>query len=176
MPDDASVGPATQTTPPAAEPTGWLTLATVSLGYLLVSWGMGPVSAILPTISADLRIDVTAAGWVMSSYFLLLVGTILVTGRIGDLIGHRRVFACGIAVFGAASIAAGLAGSLEPLVVARSIQGIGSAMVFGTSLALVSEAIPTERRGVAIGILTMSSGAAALVGVAFSVYAAQHLS
>ncbi len=156
--------------------TGWFTLATVSLGYLLVSWGMAPISAILPTISADLRIDVTAAGWVMNSYFLLLVGTILVTGRVGDLIGHRRVFACGIVIFGVASVLAGLANRLEPLVVARSIQGIGSAMVFGTSLALVTEAMPTARRGIAIGVLTMSSGAAALVGVAFSVYAAQQLS
>lgn len=162
--------------PGTSEPTGWLTLATVSLGYLLVSWGMAPISAILPTISADLRIDVAAAGWVMNSYFLLLVGTILVTGRVGDLIGHRRVFACGIAVFGAASIAAGLMDRLEPLVVARSVQGIGSAMVFGTSLALVTEAVPAARRGIAIGVLTTSSGAAALVGVAFSVYAAQHLS
>ena len=167
---------ASAATPAATGPTGWLTLATVSLGYLLVSWGMAPVSAILPTISADLRIDVTAAGWVMNSYFLLLVGTILVTGRVGDLIGHRRVFACGIAVFGAASVVAGLADRLEPLVVARSIQGVGSAMVFGTSLALVTEAVPAARRGIAIGILTMSAGAAALAGVAFSVYAAQHLS
>ena len=178
MPND--VPTATNPTPPQATagmtPRGWVALATVSLGYLLVSWGMAPISAILPTISAELQIDVTAAGWVMNSYFLLLVGVILVTGRVGDLIGHRRVFACGIAIFGIASVAAGLASRLEPLVVARSIQGLGSAMVFGTSLALVTEAVPSSRRGIAIGILTMSSSAAALVGVAFSVYAAQHLS
>ncbi len=155
---------------------GWSTLATVSLGYLLVSWAMAPISAILPTISADLQIDVTAAGWVMNSYFLLLVGTILITGRIGDLLGHRRVFAYGILIFGIASLASGLANALGPLVVARAIQGIGAAMVFGTSLALVAEAVPNARRGMAIGILTMSSGASSLLGVAFSAYAAENLS
>ena len=168
---------------PAAAPAGasmprggWTTLATVSLGYLLVSWGMGPVSSILPTISADLQVDVTAAGWIMNSYFLLLVGAILITGRIGDLIGHRRVFTGGVAVFGIAGVAAGLARSYEPLIIARAVQGIGSAMVFGSSLAIVSEAVPSERRGLAIGILTMASGVAAMVGVAFSVYAAEQLS
>lgn len=159
----------------SASRVGWRTLGTVSLGYLLVSWAMSPVSAILPTISADLQIDVTAAGWIMNSYFLLLVGTILITGRVGDLFGHRRVFAAGILVFALASIACGLANRLEPLVVARAIQGLGSAMVFGTSLALVAEAVPGARRGMAIGILTMSSGAASLIGVVFSAYAAENL-
>src|SRR5688500_19246996 len=59
---------------------------------LFRSWGMNPVSAILPTISADLRIDVSAAGWVMNAYFLLLVGAVLVVGRLGDIVGHRYIF------------------------------------------------------------------------------------
>src|SRR5688572_18310044 len=154
---------------------GWYCLATVSIGYMLVSWGMAPVSSILPTISADLGIDVSAAGWVMNAYFLLLVGAVLVTGRLGDIIGHRYVFSTGVAIFGLAGVAAGLTGSYEALVVARSIQGIGSAMVFGTSLALVSEVVPSNRRGLAIGVLTTSSAVAALVGVSFSVYAAESL-
>ena len=167
---------ASRTGATASPKVAWTTLATVSLGYLLVSWGMAPISAILPTISADLRIDVTAAGWIMNSYFLLLVGMILITGRIGDLFGHRRIFAAGVLVFGLASAAAGLTNRLEPLVAARAVQGLGAAMVFGTSLALVAEAVPGGRRGLAIGILTMSSGAASLLGVAFSTYAVQSLS
>ncbi|MFN8634837.1 MAG: MFS transporter [Chloroflexota bacterium] len=154
---------------------GWFCLTTVSIGYLLVSWGMGPVSAILPTISADLHVDVAAAGWIMNAYFLLLIGAVLVVGRLGDVLGHRPIFAAGVAVFGLAGVGAGLANGYEGLVVARAIQGLGSAMVFGTSLALVSEAVPSNRRGVAIGILTTASGLAALAGVSFSVYAAEHL-
>jgi MFS family permease len=154
---------------------GWFCLTTVSIGYLLVSWGMGPVSSILPTISADLGIDVAAAGWVMNAYFLLLIGAVLVVGRLGDVVGHRPIFAAGVAVFGLAGVAAGLAGGYQGLVVARAVQGIGSAMVFGTSLALVSETVPSNRRGLAIGILTMSASLAALVGVSFSVFAVNHL-
>jgi MFS transporter, DHA2 family, methylenomycin A resistance protein len=172
------VGAATSDQPPASpgiSREGWLCLATVSIGYMLVSWGMAPVSSILPTISAELGIDVSAAGWIMNAYFLLLVGAVLVTGRLGDVIGHRSIFSGGVAVFGLAGVAAGLAGSYEALVVARSIQGVGSAMVFGTSLALVSEVMPTNRRGFAIGILTTSSAVAALAGVTFSVYAVEQL-
>lgn len=160
---------------PEMSGAGWYCLATVSTGYMLVSWGMNPVSAILPTISADLRIDVSAAGWVMNAYFLLLVGAVLVVGRIGDVVGHRYVFSAGVAIFGLAGVSAGLTGSYEGLVVARSVQGIGAAMVFGTSLALVSEMVPPTRRGLAIGTLTMSSALAALIGVSFSVYAVQQL-
>ena len=161
---------------PGMSRAGWYSLMTVSLGYLLVSWGMAPVSSILPTISADLRIDVTAAGWIMNAYFLLLVGAVLVTGRIGDIVGHRHVFATGVAIFGLAGVAAGLTATFEALVITRSIQGVGSAMVFGTSLAIVAEAVPAARRGLAIGILTTAAGVAALVGVSFSVFAVEHLS
>src|ERR1044072_1835618 len=108
-----SVSPATsaQAGPRASmSRASWTSLATVSLGYLLVSWGMAPVSSILPTISADLNIDVSAAGWIMNAYFLLLVGAVLVTGRFGDIVGHRRGFAAGVAVFGVAGVAAGLVG------------------------------------------------------------------
>src|SRR5215212_3081484 len=77
---------------------GWYCLATVSIGYMLVSWGMNPISSILPTISTELQIDVTAAGWVMNAYFLLLVGSVLVIGRLGDILGHRYVFSAGVAI------------------------------------------------------------------------------
>jgi MFS family permease len=174
-PEQAPDAPSTAASTGGVSREGWYCLATVSLGYLLVSWGMNPVSSILPTISADLQIDVSAAGWVMNAYFLLLVGAVLVTGRFGDIVGHRSVFATGVTVFGLAGVAAGLAGSYEGLVVARAVQGIGAAMVFGTSLALVSEVIPTHRRGLAIGMLTTSAAVAGMVGVSFSVYAVQHL-
>lgn len=170
-----AAGSGTGASEPGVSRDGWYCLVTVSLGYMLVSWGMNPVSSILPTISADLRIDVTAAGWVMNAYFLLLVGAVLVVGRLGDIVGHRYVFSTGVAIFGLAGVVAGLTGSYEGLVVARSVQGVGAAMVFGTSLALVSEMVPSNRRGLAIGTLTMSSALAALIGVWFSVLAVQYL-
>ena len=126
---------------------GWYCLITVSLGYMLVSWGMNPVSSILPTISADLQIDVSAAGWIMNAYFLLLVGAVLVIGRLGGHLRPPSRLLAGVAIFGLTAVAAGLTGTYEGLVVARSVQGIGAAMVFATSLALVSEVVPSHGAG-----------------------------
>jgi len=63
-------------------------LAIVSGGYLLGSWAMNPVSSILPTITADLNIDVARAGWLMNAYFVLLVSWVLIAGRLGDAFGY----------------------------------------------------------------------------------------
>jgi membrane-associated phospholipid phosphatase len=70
---------------------------------------MAPVSAILPTITHDLNVPVEGGAWVMNAYFLLLVGSVLVIGRLGDILGHRYVFSAGVAIFGLAGVAAGLA-------------------------------------------------------------------
>src|ERR1700736_4884330 len=81
-------------------------LAVVACGYLLASWAMNPVSSILPTITRDLSIDVTRAGWIMNAYFVLLVGGVLIAGRLGDAFGHGRVFRTGCLVFAAGSLIA----------------------------------------------------------------------
>jgi MFS family permease len=67
-------------------------LAVVACGYLLASWAMNPVSAILPTITADLGIDVTRAGWIMNAYFVLLVGGVLIAGRRRGIGARRRAW------------------------------------------------------------------------------------
>ena len=166
----------------------WTALGAVGLGYMLVSWGLGPITAILPTIAADASLhavqeagsatgrDLAAAGWVMNAYFLLVVASVLIVGRLGDLLGHRRVFVVGVAVFGLGALASALAPGLAWLVAARGLQGLGAAMVYGTSLALVAEALPGTRRGLAVGVVTMSASVASFLGVAFSAYAVEHLS
>jgi MFS family permease len=177
---------------PAARAT-WTALGAVGLGYMLVSWGMGPITAILPTIAADAALrtgqafgafsaaetavssgdSLAAAGWVMNAYFLLLVASVLIAGRLGDLLGYSRVFRVGVLVFGVGALAATISPSLTTLVVARALQGFGAAMVYGTSLALVAEALPGARRGLAVGVVTMSASVASFLGVAFSVYAVE---
>lgn len=167
----------------------WAALGAVGLGYLLVSWGMGPITAILPTIAADTSLravqalesaesgrDLAAAGWVMNAYFLLVVASVLIVGRLGDLLGHRRVFSAGVTVFGLGALASALAPGLTSLVAARALQGLGAAMVYGTSLALVAEALPGTRRGLAVGVVTMSASVASFLGIAFSAYAVEQLS
>src|SRR5438132_8498995 len=99
---------------------------------------MNPVSSILPTITSSLGIDVTRAGWVMNAYFVLLVGGVLIAGKLGDAFGHGKLFRAGCLVFGFGALIAVLPANFEVLVAARAVQGLGSAMIFGTSLALVA--------------------------------------
>jgi DHA2 family multidrug resistance protein-like MFS transporter len=125
---------------------------------------MNPVSAILPTITSDLSVDVTRAGWIMNAYFLLLVGSVLVAGRLGDAFGHGRLFRLGCLVFAAGSLLAALPGGFNVLIVGRAIQGTGSAMLFGTSLAIIATVYAGPRLAWAIGILTVFSGLASVLG------------
>jgi DHA2 family multidrug resistance protein-like MFS transporter len=151
-------------------------LAVVSCGYLLASWAMNPVSAILPTITADLGIDVTRAGWLMNAYFVLLVSFVLIAGRLGDAIGHGTVFRTGCLVFAAGSLLAALLGDFNALIVARGVQGLGSAMIFGTSLAIIATVYGGPRLAWAIGILTVSAGVSALAGTWISTTLVQYSS
>src|SRR6202165_5623161 len=139
-------------------------LAVVACGYLLASWAMNPVSSILPTITADLGVDVTRAGWIMNAYFVLLVGGVLIAGRLGDAFGHGRVFRVGCLVFALGSLIASAPADFNFLIVARAVQGLGSAMIFGTSLAIIATAYAGPRLGWAVGILTVSAGVASRVG------------
>jgi MFS family permease len=119
-------------------------LAVVAGGYLLASWAMNPVSAILPTITADLGIDVTRAGWILNAYFVLLVGGALIAGRLGDAFGHGGLFRAGCLTFAAGSLSAALAGDFNLLIAARAVQGVGSALLVGVAVA--SGGLPSERR------------------------------
>src|SRR6202022_1530924 len=139
-------------------------LAIVACGYLLASWAMNPVSSILPTITRDLNVDVTRAGWIMNAYFVLLVGGVLIAGRLGDAFGHGTVFRAGCLVFAAGSLIAAAAADFNFLIVARAVQGLGSAMIFGTSLAIVATSYAGSRLCWAVGILSMAAGLASVLG------------
>jgi len=139
-------------------------LAIVSSGYLLASWAMNPVSSILPTVSSDLQIDVTRAGWLMNAYFVLLVSCVLIAGRLGDAFGHGHIFRLGCMVFGAGALLAALTADFNLLLVARAVQGLGSAMLFGTSLAIIATVYSGPRLAWAVGLLTVSAGASGVVG------------
>jgi predicted MFS family arabinose efflux permease len=154
----------------------WAAIGTVCLGYFLVYWAMNPIASILPTVARELDVGVAEIGWVLSFYFLMLVGSAMLMGRIGDLHGHGRVFAVGAAIYSVASVLCAAANDFSLLLVARGIQGVASAMVFGTSLAIMANSVPVAYRGRAIGFLTVAAALAALVGVPLSTWAVQNLS
>lgn len=154
----------------------WLTLGTVIIGYFGASWAMGPVSALLPTISREFGVAPDKIGWAMTVYLLSLVTFLLPAGRLGDLYGHRKLFTIGAATYGLSALLVWMVNGLLPLVVLRAFQGLAAALIFGSSMALISRAFPPDQRGRAIGLVSMTASVAALVGVWASALFVTHLS
>jgi EmrB/QacA subfamily drug resistance transporter len=120
------------------------------------------VSVALPSIRDDLGFGAAGLAWVVNAYFLAFGGLLLLFGRVADLLGRRRVFLCGVALFGAASLACGLAQEPWQLVAGRFAQGAGAAMAGPAALSLITLLFPgTEERARALGIW---GGVAALGG------------
>lgn len=154
--------------------SSWGSLGVICLGYFVASLAQGPVAAILPSLAAVFEVSVGAAGWIMNVYFLLLVGLVLTMGRLGDAVGHARIFGTGVAISAVGLLLCGLATSFPLLLVGRGVQGIGSAMVLGTSLALLAATVQAERRGRAIGLLTMTASIATLAGTWLATWSVAH--
>jgi EmrB/QacA subfamily drug resistance transporter len=110
------------------------------------------VNVALPAIGAEFSLPAVALGWVATSYILAAAIFLLPFGRLGDLYGRKRVFLAGNVLFTIASLLCALARSAAMLVGSRLLQGVGAAMIFGTSVAIVTSAVPTKERGKALGI------------------------
>ena len=103
----------------------WLALYVLCLGDLMIVLDTNIVNVALPSIQADLGFSQTALAWVVNAYMLTFGGFLLLSGRLGDLFGNKRIFLCGVVLFTAASIACGLASNPLFLVVGRAVQGLG---------------------------------------------------
>src|SRR4051794_12918008 len=144
----------------------WLALYVLCLGDLMIVLDSSIVNVALPSIQEDLGFSQSALAWVVNAYLLTFGGFLLLSGRLGDLLGNRRVFLGGVVFFTTASVACGLAPSAGLLVVGRAIQGLGGAAVSAVALALIM-GLFTEpgERAKAMGVFgfVMSGGGA--VGV-----------
>lgn len=144
----------------------WLALYVLCLGDLMIVLDQSIVNVALPSIQEDLGFSQSALAWVVNAYLLTFGGFLLLSGRLGDLLGNRRVFLGGVVFFTIASIACGLAPTSEFLVVGRAVQGLGGAAVSAVALALIMGLFsdPGERAK-AMGVFgfVMSGGGA--VGV-----------
>nr|WP_255616457.1 MFS transporter [Microvirga puerhi] len=122
------------------------------------------VTVAMPQMRESLQASLSAMQWVTNAYALTLSAFLLLGGAAGDAYGLKRIFMIGIAIFGLASIACGLSGTVEMLIGARAIQGIGGALLVPGSLALISANFPQDERGRAIGTWAAASGIAAALG------------
>ena len=109
------------------------------------------VTVALPALQAGLHATIGGVQWVVEAYTLFLAALILTGGSLGDLYSLRKVFAAGVALFAVASAWCGLAPNIGQLIAARSLQGLGGALLVPGSLALISASFPKEQRGRAIG-------------------------
>jgi EmrB/QacA subfamily drug resistance transporter len=143
----------------------WWTLLAVSVATFMLLLDITVVNTALPAIEEDLGASFTELQWVIDAYTLSLAALVLTAGSLADRLGRRRVFAAGLGIFSVASLAAGLAPDPTFLNIARAVQGIGGAIMFAVSLALVAqEFAPGRERGTAMGIYGATIGVSVAIG------------
>jgi EmrB/QacA subfamily drug resistance transporter len=143
----------------------WWTLIAVSVATFMLLLDITVVNVALPAIREDLGGNFTDLQWVVDAYALTLAALVLTAGSLADRLGRRRVFAAGLAIFSLASLLCALAPDPTFLNLARALQGVGGAVMFAVSLALIAEEFPAGReRGFAMGIYGATIGAAVAVG------------
>jgi len=136
-------------------------LQRAALSLAVISSFVTPVMAsavnlALPALGADLGLTAVTLSWVQTSYLLSTAVFVLPAGRLADIHGRKRVFVWGMAVFGLASLLASLAPGAALIMTARVVQGLGSAMIFATGMAILSAAFPPGQRGRAMGVAVAS--------------------
>ncbi len=158
---------------PGARP--WV-LATTILASSMVFIDGTVVNVAIPALQREFATSAADAQWVIESYALLLAALLLVGGSAGDRFGRRRVFSIGVALFALASAWCGMVGSVQQLIYARAVQGVGGALLVPGSLALISASFPETMRGKAIGTWSGYTAITAALGPVIGGFLIEHFS
>lgn len=150
---------------PLAEPCTqrqrrWV-LAACALGSSMAFVASSVINVALPKMESELATTLSAMTWVINSYTLCMSALLLIGGALADQVGRRRIFVTGISIFALASLGCGLAPSVDVLILARAIQGVGAALLIPCSLAIIGAAFNEKERGAAIGVWSGASAIAA---------------
>lgn len=154
----------------------WLGLIAIALGVALIVVDTTIVNVIVPSVIEDLDATSAQAQWIQESYAIVFAALLLLTGRLADIFGARRIFVWGVVVFGATSVLAGLAPGSGLLILARFLQGAGAAMLLPTSLSLLKATFTGKARGQAFAVWGSTIGAAAALGPLLGGWLAEHVS
>src|SRR5205809_2709427 len=144
----------------------WSALALIVTAQFMVILDVAIVNVALPSIKSDLGFSQTNLQWVITAYAILFGGVLLLGGRLADLLGRRRLFVAGLAVFSLSSLLCGLAWSEGSLIAFRAVQGLGGALLAPAALSLLMTTFAEGReRNLALGIYGAASGSGAAAGV-----------
>ena len=146
------------------EPSPWLALSGLSLCMLMAALDTSITNVALPTMTQAFGVSFQSIQWVVLAYLLTITTLIVSVGRLGDMVGRRRLILIGLLVFTVASAACGAAPTLWLLVAARAAQGVGAAVMMSLSLAFVGAVVSREKIGSAIGLLGTMSAAGTAIG------------
>jgi EmrB/QacA subfamily drug resistance transporter len=139
-------------------------MALTSTAYFMVVLDSVVVITALPRMQRDLHVSLASLQWTLNAYGIAFAAGIITAAALGDRFGRRKVFTVGLALFTVASVACALAPSLSALIVARTVQGLGGAIVLPLSLTILTAAFPIERRGMIVGIYGGLAGLAVAMG------------
>ncbi|GGR20367.1 DHA2 family efflux MFS transporter permease subunit [Agromyces mediolanus] len=142
----------------------WPALWALVIGFFMILVDSTIVSIANPAILTDLDTDFTAVLWVTSAYLLAYAVPLLITGRLGDRFGPKRIYLIGLVIFTLASLWCGFAGDITMLIVARAVQGLGAALMTPQTMAVITRIFPPNQRGAAMGLWGAVAGIATLVG------------
>jgi EmrB/QacA subfamily drug resistance transporter len=146
--------------------TRWLSLVVLCAGFLLIVVDMTIVNVALPSIQRDLHFSQSGLAWVVNAYLIAFAGLLLLAGRVGDLVGRKRVYLLGLAIFTGASALCGLSFNQPMLIAARFIQGIGGAASSAVILAMIVTLFPRpDEQARAFGVFSFIASAGAAVGL-----------
>ncbi|MET3933057.1 DHA2 family efflux MFS transporter permease subunit [Arthrobacter sp. OAP107] len=142
----------------------WPALWSLVIGFFMILIDTTIVSVANPRIMEGLDTDINAVIWVTSAYLLAYAVPLLITGRLGDRFGPKRLYLAGLVVFTLASLWCGLSGTVGMLIAARVLQGLGAALMAPQTMAVITRIFPPDGRGAAMGLWGATAGVATLVG------------
>ncbi|HEX9381537.1 MAG TPA: MFS transporter [Gaiellaceae bacterium] len=148
----------------APENRKWWTLAAVAVGLFMIMLDNTVVNVALPSIQKDLHMGPSELEWVFNAYALTFGVLLLSGGKLADLFGRRAIFITGLVIFTGASLWCGLAGGSASLIAARTVQGVGAALMNPATLSIITATFPPRQRGMAIGIWAGVSALALAIG------------
>ena len=150
----------------ASDRRRWIALVVLCLGFLMIILDQTIVNVALPSIQRDLHFSQSGLAWVINAYLIAFGGLLLLVGRLGDLVGRRRIFLAGLVLFTLASFVCGVSDSQAMLVGARFVQGIGGAMTSAVILGMIVTMFPRPlERARAIGVYAFVASAGGALGL-----------